>query len=200
VLWIRYNLRKNKKLIKMPTPFKKDSSLCDKCQQYGYCIAEDERNKLEALLQKYKAEKLKKFTPLTEREISQWVPIRTTIKDASTKFGKKLQQAHELFHQDEFEQASYMYQDMLETRNDCDEVMIGLAASFYFLKKYEEASSVAIKINDSFHNKFPYRFTNCCEIKLNELAAEMVSKNELDDTETNENSDTTLLNKINSII
>ena len=71
---------------------------------------------------------------ITERDISQWVPIRTTIKDANTNFGKKLQQAHELFHQDEFEQASYMYQDMLETRNDCDEVIVGLAAAFFFEK------------------------------------------------------------------
>jgi hypothetical protein len=51
-----------------------------------------------------------------------------------------------------------------------------------------------------FSKTIHYRCTNCCEIKLNELAAEMVSKNELDDTETNENSDTTLLNKINTII
>jgi len=51
-----------------------------------------------------------------------------------------------------------------------------------------------------FLKTIPYRFTNCCEIKLKEVATGMISKNELDDTETTENSDTTLLNKINSII
>ena len=63
-------------------------------------------------------------------------------------FGKKLQQAHDLFHQQEFEQASYVYQDILETRNDCDEVRIGLAAAFYFLGKY-----INLKL---LKNKFTY--------------------------------------------
>lgn len=156
-----------------------DPFLCNRCQPYGYCLAAVENYKLEK--------------PITEREISQWVPIRTSIKDATTKFGKKLQQAHELFHQDEFEQASYMYLDMYETRNDCDEVKIGLAASFFFLKRYEDAAGYALKLNYFFNMDFTNKFINLCElkskeiineIKINEnkedvLHHELISKNEI---------------------
>jgi thioredoxin-like negative regulator of GroEL len=130
-------------------------------------------------------------TGLTDREIAQWVPLRTTIKDANTKFGKKLQLAHELFHQDEFEQANYMYQDMLETRIDCDEIVIGLSASFYFLKKYEEASSTILKLRNS-NNQYPNRFSIQCENKLNEEKKELINIEE--EIETNN------LFKINAII
>ena len=51
--------------------------------------------------------KLDDQTPITEREISNIVNVRTDIKEATTKFGKKLQQAHDLFHQDDFEQAKH---------------------------------------------------------------------------------------------
>jgi thioredoxin-like negative regulator of GroEL len=156
------------------TPF-----LCYRCQPLGYCLAA--------------VENYKEKIPINDSQISQWVPIRTTIKDACTKFGKKLQHAHDLFHQDEYEQASYMYQDMYETRNDCNEVKIGLAASFYFLKKYEEAASFSLKINLYFNNDFITKFINQCELKskveLNEIknkvtadnvfSAEMISKKEL---------------------
>jgi thioredoxin-like negative regulator of GroEL len=114
-------------------------------------------------------------TGLTDREIAQWVPLRTMIKDANTKFGKKLQQAHELFHQDEFEQSNYMYQDMMETRIDCDEVFIGLSASFYFLKKYEEASASILKISNSLNRYYPNRLSIQCEKKLNEEKQEMIN-------------------------
>jgi hypothetical protein len=43
--------------------------------------------------------------------------VRTDIKEATTKFGKKLKQAHDLFHQYEFEQASYMYLDINFPKN-----------------------------------------------------------------------------------
>ena len=180
-----------------------DAFMCPECRALGYCIQQAKRNS-ENAKRKYFGLPIEPFVIntnlITERDISQWVPIRTTIKDANTNFGKKLQKAHELFHQDEFEQASYMYQDMLETRNDCDEVIIGLAAAFYFLKKYEEASSVAIKLNNLLHNSFPYRFANYCETKLKEENAEMISEFELYDDRKTKISDTTLLNEINSII
>ena len=163
----------------MSTKLNEDPYLCNRCEPYGYCLAA--------------VEDYKENEPLSERQISQWVPIRTTIKDASTKFGKKLQQAHELFHQDEFEQASYIYQDMHETRNDCDELKIGLAASFYFLKRYEDAASFALKINLFFNTDFINKFINQCELKSKEeaieknkngttkqiVATELISKNEL---------------------
>jgi hypothetical protein len=54
----------------MSIELKKDLLLCDKCQKYGYCIAEIERSKLEYRLQSLKNQKLRKNTPLTVRQIS----------------------------------------------------------------------------------------------------------------------------------
>ncbi len=153
-----------------------DPFLCERCQPFGYCLesASRKNNHLLSVDEIDKQIKLETIG-LTDREIAQWVPLRTTIKDANTKFGEKLQQAHELFHQDEFEQANYMYQDMLETRNDCDEVVIGLSASFYFLKKYEEACSTILKLRNSVNLHYPNRFSIQCEKKLNDEKKEMIN-------------------------
>jgi hypothetical protein len=152
-----------------------DPLLCERCQPFGYCLESTGREKNYNSIAEIQKEKKLDNTGLTDREIAQWVPLRTTIKDANTKFGKKLQQAHELFHQDEFEQANYMYQDMMETRNDCDELIIGLSASFYFLKKYEEASSTILKLGTSHKLHYPNRFSIQCENKLNEEKKEMIN-------------------------
>jgi hypothetical protein len=152
-----------------------DPFLCDRCQPFGYCLESASRKNNHLSIAEIQKELKLENTGLTDREIAQWVPLRTTIKDANTKFGKKLQQAHELFHQDEFEQANYMYQDMLETRNDCDEVIIGLSASFYFLKKYEEASATILKLSISHKLNYPNRFSIQCEKKLNEEKQEMIN-------------------------
>lgn len=152
-----------------------DPFLCERCQPFGYCLeSAGRKNNYKSIAEIQTQIKLEN-TGLSDREIAQWVPIRTTIKDANTKFGKKLQQAHELFHQDEFEQSNYMYQDMMETRNDCDEVIIGLSASFYFLKKYEEASSTILKLDTSHKLQYPNRFSIQCEKKLSEEKKEMIN-------------------------
>jgi hypothetical protein len=152
-----------------------DPFLCERCQPFGYCLESAGRKNNSLSIDKIQKQIKLEDTGLTDREIAQWVPLRTTIKDANTTFGKKLQQAHELFHQDEFEQASYMYQDMLETRNDCDEVVIGLSASFYFLKKYDEASSTIFKLNISHKLHYPNRFSIQCEKNLIEEKKEMIN-------------------------
>jgi len=163
------------KNLKMNKEIEIDPFLCERCQPFGYCLESAGKKKnLLSIVEIQKQIQIEN-TGLTDREIAQWVPLRTTIKDANTKFGKKLQQAHELFHQDEFEQANYMYQDMLETRNDCDEVIIGLSASFYFLKKFEEASSTIFKLNISHKLQYPNRFSIQCENKLNEEKKEMIN-------------------------
>jgi hypothetical protein len=170
-----------------------DPFLCERCQPFGYCLESASRKNNHLLSEDEIQNQIKlENTGLTDREIAQWVPVRTTIKDANTKFGKKLQQAHELFHQDEFEQANYMYQDMLDTRNDCDEVIIGLSASFYFLKKYEEASSTILKLNFSHRLHYPNRFSIRCENKLNKEKKEMINIEE--EIESNN------LFKINAVI
>jgi len=152
-----------------------DPLLCERCQPFGYCLESAGKKKNSFSIDEIQKQIQLENTGLTDREIAQWVPLRTTIKDANTTFGRKLQQAHELFHQDEFEQANYMYQDMLETRNDCDEVVIGLSASFYFLNKYEEACSTILKIRNSIDLHYPNRFSIQCEKKLIEEKKEMIN-------------------------
>ena len=97
--------------------------LCDDCQKLGYCVLSVKISIPEK--------------QLTDREISNRVPVRTIDRDAFGKFGKKLQEAHDLFHQMEYEQASYLYRDMLTTHNNSDEVKIGLVASLYFMEHYD---------------------------------------------------------------
>jgi hypothetical protein len=159
----------------MNTEKEVDPFLCERCQPFGYCLESAGRKNNSFSIDEIQKQIQLENTGLTDREIAQWVPLRTTIKDANTTFGKKLQQAHELFHQDEFEQASYMYQDMLETRNDCDEVIIGLSASFYFLKKYNEAYSAILNLRNPVNDHYSNRFSIQCEKKLNEEKKEMIT-------------------------
>lgn len=153
-----------------------DPFLCKKCQRYGYCIEKYYKNPSNNKLIPIDAGvvKLKTFTQLnvnsffTDKEIANWVPLKTEIKDASTPFGRKLQKAHDLFHQEEYEQAGYMYRDMLETRNDCDEIRIGLVSSLYFLENYHEAADIALRINSPYKKDESVQFIRQCENKINE--------------------------------
>ena len=140
----------------MPYSFKDDPFVCPECRKAGYCI-ERAKSKTQLYVE---------VPELNDNDIVKYVPVKTTIKDASTKFEKKLQQAHDLFHQDEFEQASYIYADMLETRNDCNEIIIGLAASLYFLNKIDEAASTILKLDHWYENGFRDKFISVCESKI----------------------------------
>lgn len=129
-----------------------DPFLCDKCQKHGYCIEKISKNiNINELVPNSKiisnstvSAPFSESSPITEREISNIVNVRTDIKERSTRLGKKIQMAHDLFHQDEFEQASYMYLDIIETRTDISEAWRGLCVSFYFLGKYDDAVSASL--------------------------------------------------------
>jgi thioredoxin-like negative regulator of GroEL len=127
--------------------------LCDHCKAYGYCIGEA-NVKLDDLFIK----------PASEREIRNWVNVQTEVKEVGTNYSKKLQQAHDLFHQEDFEQASYLYLDILQTRNDCTEAAIGLSASYYFLGYFNKALSYASYLPKSIDQSFLNRFYLQCEI------------------------------------
>ena len=107
-----------------------DPFLCSKCQQHGYCIEKFYKNSLtnELVPISYQLPSTNILSiadvnkPIEKKDISNIVNIRTEIKEASTRFGKKLQLAHDLFHQDEYEQASYLYRDIIETRSDVSEL------------------------------------------------------------------------------
>ena len=149
-----------------------DPLLCSECQKHGYCTAKfykhpatNELIPIPNIKSNKRGLKLDDQTPITDREITNLVNVRTDIKEANTKFGKKLQHAHDLFHQDEFEQASYMYLDIIETRADITEAWKGLCASFYFLGKYKEAISACMNINSYYGNTLLDRFIKGCEEK-----------------------------------
>jgi hypothetical protein len=154
-------------------PDSEDAELCSKCQKHGYCTAKYYKhpttNEL-ILLPNIESNgigiALYDQTPITDREISNIVNVRTDIKEATTKFGKKLQQAHDLFHQDEFEQASYMYLDIIETRTDITEAWRGICASYYFMGKYDEAVAACLNIHTYFGSTFVDRFVKGCEGKI----------------------------------
>ena len=154
-------------------PDSEDQLLCSKCKEHGYCTAKFYKhpvtNKfipIPNIESNGRGVKLYDQTPITEREISNIVNVRTDIKEATTKFGKKLQHAHDLFHQDEFEQASYMYLDIIETRTDITEAWRGICASFYFLGKYDEAVAASLNPNTHLESSFVIRFVKGCEGKL----------------------------------
>jgi len=111
--------------------------LCDACREIGYCLIRfnEKRGKV-----------LPVGREITEKDITRMVPLKTALS-MNTPMGKKLQQAHDLFHQDEFEQSSYLYHDMFATRNDCSEVRAGLAAALFFLKQYEEAAALVFSFD-----------------------------------------------------
>ncbi len=152
----------------MTSNFKKDPTLCDKCQQYGYCIVKANAKETENLRQKLKTLRAEKNRTLTEKEISNLVPIRTMMKGSEQMAGKKIQIAHDLFHENEFEQSNYIYQDIIQTKNDCIEAHIGLAASFYFLKKYEDATIIAERYFQSWYPIKTNQFILQCLNKLTE--------------------------------
>jgi hypothetical protein len=158
------------------TPDNEDPFLCAKCQQHGYCIEKfykhPNTNELMPIPQ-IKSKDADLFNwennaPATESEISNMVNVRTDINEASNRLGKKLQQAHDLFHQDEFEQASYIYLDIIETRTEISEAWKGICASFYFLGKYEEAVAASMNRNTSISSSFMNKFIKACEMKMNQ--------------------------------
>ena len=119
--------------------------------------------------------------------------FKASAEYAGSPFRKHVQEAHDLFHQGEYEQACYMYQDMPTSRKNCDELIIGLAASFFFMKKYEEAAGVIARLQGLLHNNMSYRFSELCAIKI-ENAKQTV---DLPTTQTsiwkNENSNVSIL-------
>jgi hypothetical protein len=138
-----------------------DPLLCTQCRKFGYCVEKAKQRFWESL-----SGRLTTNThPASDKEISNWVPLRPYYKK-DPGFQRKLQEAHDLFHQDEFEQAAYLYRDMLVGRNDSDEVHIGLAASLYFMQNYHEAADIAIKLTGVFSNDKATRFILQCIEKI----------------------------------
>jgi hypothetical protein len=147
-----------------------DPFMCPQCEKHGYCIErfyrDPETNELISLPKMESKSPQTEFeiqAPITNNEVFNIVNVKTDIVEASSNLGKKLQQAHDLFHQDEFEQASYLYQDIIETRADITEAWRGICASFYFLGKFEEAGAVCVNPKTNLNSDFVDRFLKACE-------------------------------------
>jgi hypothetical protein len=141
-----------------------DPFLCSDCQQLGYCRKSRE-GVIQDLLPKH-YEGLSKPNPvhhfMKNIDITNRVPVKTMVKDYMTAAGRKLQMAHDLFHQNEYEQASYLYRDLLTQRGDFHEAAIGLSACYYFMKQYEEAASIALSINHYSFDRYVSQFLDTC--------------------------------------
>lgn len=127
-----------------------DPFLCSDCRTLGYC-----KRRIESASERVD------FL-VTDKEISHWVPVNARKVNGSSHFYKNLQRAHDSFHQGEFETASYLYRDLLSTRSESREVLIGLAASLFFQSQFDEAAAIADKLT-VFELDFAYKFATTCE-------------------------------------
>jgi len=141
-----------------------DPFLCSDCQQLGYCRKSRE-GVIQDLLPKH-YEVLSELNPvhhyMKDIDIANLVPVKTIVKDFMTTAGKKLQMAHDLFHQNEYEQSSYLYRDLLTQRADYHEAAIGLSVSYYFMQQYQDAASIATSVNNYFFDRHLTQFLEAC--------------------------------------
>ena len=121
--------------------------------------------KLKEYLNESEFVKLTNHNVVSDSKICNWVPLRYMAQDSNTPNGIKLSQAHELFHQDEYEKALNIYLELLETRNDFQEAWVGSAVSNYMLANYEEALIAIQKLHEWRYRDFINVFTKQCEIK-----------------------------------
>jgi tetratricopeptide (TPR) repeat protein len=110
-----------------------------------------------------------KIVHLTDLQICNWVPLRYIAQDSTTQGGIRLNQAHELFHQDNYEAALNLYKEILETRDDFHEAWIGLAASHYMLGNYDEALTASYNLQKNWAPPFITNFSKQCELKSRQM-------------------------------
>gem|GEM_PF-2315037 len=148
-----------------------DPFLCNECRALGYCkqqgrISESEKVDLMDFISKQigdfdnvSTETDQKIA--TDKEIRSWVPVIAYNKNGSIQIVKRIRSAHDLFHQGEYEKAKDLYQEMLESRANEVEILVGLAASLYFLNKFEEAMAIAERITGYFNEFTQYFIASC---------------------------------------
>lgn len=77
--------------------------------------------------------------PFDLNKLKRYVPIRIEYYSMSSSSDKALQEAHDLFHQDEIENARYLYKEFVQSRNDSQEGWLGLTICNFILGDYENA-------------------------------------------------------------
>ena len=77
-------------------------------------------------------------------KLKNYVPLK--VEHTSHTPSTELQEAHDLFHQDKYEEAKFKYSDLLQTRNDFQEAWLGLTISNFILGDYEGAYIASSKL------------------------------------------------------
>ncbi len=70
-------------------------------------------------------------------KLKRHVPVKIETRSFSSYSDKFLQEAQDLFHQDEFEKSRTLYKDFLQSRNDSQEAWLGLTICNFILGDYE---------------------------------------------------------------
>ena len=83
-------------------------------------------------------------TSLDYSKLKNYVPLK--VEHQSSTPSPELQAAHDLFHQDKYEEAKFKYSDLLQTRNDLQEAWLGLTISNFILGDYEGAYIASSKL------------------------------------------------------
>ncbi len=71
--------------------------------------------------------------------LKRFVPIRMDYYSLTSDTSETLQEAHDLFHQNEYEKAKLIYKDLLNSRNEIQEAWVGLTICNFIIGDYENA-------------------------------------------------------------
>jgi hypothetical protein len=124
-----------------------DSPLCNLCRNLGYCriirslVADNNINTPDFFsLPTYS---LKDYISL--------VPLQVTNLRLGNYSRHYVQHAHDAFHQEDYETAILNYKAAMEGSGDVEEILIGLALSYYSIEDFENASIFMQIYNDKVY-------------------------------------------------
>ncbi len=141
-----------------------DSPLCLDCRKLGYC----RQLKSEEVVTKYS---LKDYISL--------VPLQVSNSRLGNYSRHHVQHAHDAFHQEDYETAILNYKAAMEGSGDVEEILIGLALSYYCIEDLENASKFmqqyADKVYSSKLKDVANSFMDVCASKgINQINAPRV--------------------------
>jgi hypothetical protein len=87
---------------------------------------------------------LQATTSLDYSKLKNYVPLK--VEHQSSTPSPELQAAHDLFHQDKYEDAKFKYTELLQSRNDFQEAWLGLTISNFILRDFESAYIASSKL------------------------------------------------------
>lgn len=111
-----------------------DPFMCIECQKLGYC-KERRQNMLSVNVNTWAK---RPEAPMNDSTIANLVPLNA--KDEKGRYSREhLTVAYDAFHQKDYETAELHFRAVLEVNARSTNANIGLAATCYFLKKFDEA-------------------------------------------------------------